>query len=130
MELTSKQKIIKEHKEDFTAALNAYLDKMYQLTDSYLEDNERKEFLTPDEKVENFVKELIEDEKKYEDVRRKILDNDFNLSVIEIQYAALAMAYCIIRFDKHIEEVEIAKKNAIELYKQIETQEIPNIKIN
>lgn len=130
MELTSKQKIIEEHKEDFTAALNAYLDKMYQLTDSYLEDNERKEFLTPDEKVENFVKELIEDEKKYEDVRRKILDNDFNLSVIEIQYAALAMAYCIIRFDKHIEEVEIAKKNAIDLYKQIETQEIPNIKIN
>ena len=118
--------VIREHKDDFVAALNAYLDRMYGMTETYLEENgDVKDFLSADEKLENFVKELKEDEEKYEKVRRKILDNDFELSPTEIQLAGLAMAYCIIRFDKHIEEVQIAKQNAIEIYNQIKEIDIP-----
>lgn len=120
MNIEEKIGLIKEHKADFLSALTAYLDKMYDMTDSYLnEDGDLKEFLDPDEKVQNFIKEIVEDEEKYEIIRKKIIDEDFNLSLYEVNLIGLAMAYISIRFDKYMEEIKKAKEKAQELYKAL-----------
>lgn len=116
MNVQEKINVIKEHKADFISALNAYLDSMYNMTDSYLDENgDLKDFLEPDEKAQAFVKELLDDEKKYENVRQKILNDDFELSLYEINLAGLAMAYVAIRFSNLIEALNKTKDQATEL---------------
>lgn len=116
MNVQEKRNVIKEHKADFISALNAYLDSMYNMTDSYLDENgDLKDFLEPDEKAQAFVKELLDDEKKYESVRQKILNDDFELSLYEINLAGLAMAYIAIRFSNMIEAFNKTKDQATHL---------------
>lgn len=92
--MEEKIQIIKENRDAAIAALNSYLDKIYGLTDQYFtSDGILKEGLTKDEKLENFLLELKEDASKYETVRRKIIDEDYNLSLIDINYIALAFTY-------------------------------------
>ena len=86
--------LIKENKDAAVAALNSYLDKIYNLTDQYFnEDNQLKEGLTKDEKLEKFLIELKNDASKYESVRRKLIDENYDLSLKEINYVALAFTY-------------------------------------
>lgn len=96
--MISKIYLIRDNKEPAIAALNNYLDRIYKLTDDYFENGKLKEGLTPDEKIEKFVLELREDAEKYENVRRKLINNDFNLSVVEINHIALAFVYMIERW--------------------------------
>lgn len=92
--MEEKIQIIKENRDAVIAALNSYLDKIYNLTDQYFtEDNQLKEGLTKDEKLEKFLLELREDASKYESVRRKIIDEDYDLSLIDINHVALAFTY-------------------------------------
>lgn len=92
--MEEKIQLIKENKDAAVAALNAYLDKIYDLTDKYFtEDNQLKEGLTKDEKLEKFLMELKNDASKYESVRRKLLDENYDLSLKEINYVALAFTY-------------------------------------
>lgn len=92
--MEEKIQLIKENKDAAVAALNAYLDKIYNLTDQYFtEDNQLKEGLTKDEKLEKFLMELKNDASKYESVRRKLLDENYDLSLKEINYVALAFTY-------------------------------------
>lgn len=92
--MEEKIQLIKENKDAAVAALNSYLDKIYNLTDQYFtEDNQLKEGLTKDEKLEKFLIELRDDASKYESVRRKIIDEDYNLSLIDINHIALAFTY-------------------------------------
>ena len=92
--MEEKIQLIKENKDAAVAALNAYLDKIYELTDKYFtEDNQLKEGLTKDEKLEKFLIELKNDASKYESVRRKLLDENYDLSLKEINYVALAFTY-------------------------------------
>ena len=92
--MEEKIQLIKENKDAAVAALNSYLDKIYDLTDKYFtEDNQLKEGLTKDEKLEKFLMELKNDVSKYESVRRKLLDENYDLSLKEINYVALAFAY-------------------------------------
>ena len=71
-----------------------HLDKIYNLTGQYFtEDNQLKEGLTKDEKLEKFLIELKNDASKYESVRRKLLDENYDLSLKEINYVALAFTY-------------------------------------
>ena len=92
--MEEKIQLIKENKNAAVAALNAYLDKIYNLTDQYFtEDNQLKEGLTKDEKLEKFLMELKNDASKYESVRRKLLDENYDLSLKEINYVALAFTY-------------------------------------
>lgn len=92
--MEEKIQIIKENKDAAIAALNSYLDKIYGLTDQYFtSDGKLKEGLTKDEKLEKFLLELKEDASKYEFVRRKIIDEDYNLSLIDINHIALAFTY-------------------------------------
>ena len=92
--MEEKIQLIKENKDAAVAALNAYLDKIYELTDKYFtEDNQLKEGLTKDEKLEKFLIELKNDASKYESVRRKLIDENYGLSLKEINYVALAFTY-------------------------------------
>lgn len=92
--MEEKIQLIKENKDAAVAALNSYLDKIYGLTDQYFTgDGKLKEGLTKDEKLEKFLLELREDASKYESVRRKIIDEDYNLSLIDINHVALAFTY-------------------------------------
>lgn len=92
--MEEKIQLIKENKDAAVAALNSYLDKIYNLTDKYFtEDNQLKEGLTKDEKLEKFLMELKNDASKYESVRRKLLDENYDLSLKEINYVALAFTY-------------------------------------
>lgn len=92
--MEEKIQIIKENRDAAIAALNSYLDKIYGLTDQYFtSDGILKEGLTKDEKLEKFLLELKEDASKYESVRRKIIDEDYDLSLIDINHVALAFTY-------------------------------------
>ena len=92
--MEEKIQLIKENKDAAVAALNSYLDKIYDLTDKYFtEDNQLKEGLTKDEKLEKFLIELKNDASKYESVRRKLIDENYDLSLKEINYVALAFTY-------------------------------------
>ena len=92
--MEEKIQLIKENKDAAVAALNSYLDKIYNLTDRYFtEDNQLKEGLTKDEKLEKFLIELRNDASKYETVRRKLLDENYDLSLKDINYVALAFTY-------------------------------------
>ena len=92
--MEEKIQIIKDNRDAAIAALNSYLDKIYGLTDQYFtSDGILKEGLTKDEKLEKFLLELKEDASKYESVRRKIIDEDYNLSLIDINHVALAFRY-------------------------------------
>ena len=92
--MEEKIQLIKENKDAAVAAINSYLDKIYNLTDQYFtEDNQLKEGLTKDEKLEKFLMELKNDASKYESVRRKLIDENYDLSLKEINYVALAFTY-------------------------------------
>lgn len=101
---------MKIHKEDSIAALNKYLDCLYNTTNKFLTDEgELNEALFESEKIAGFIKELIEDEKKYESVRRKIMDNDFNLSLTEINLVALSFVFVDTRLKNYIKQFEKAR---------------------
>lgn len=92
--MEEKIQLIKENKDAAIAALNSYLDKIYNLTDQYFtKDNQLKEGLTKDEKLEKFLIELKNDASKYESVRLKLIDENYDLSLKEINYVALAFTY-------------------------------------
>lgn len=57
--MTEKQTLIEKNKEAIITALNAYLDKIYNLYETYFNENgSLKEGLTPDKKLESFIKDL------------------------------------------------------------------------
>lgn len=112
MTIEEKIQIIKEYKTSALAALNSYLDRIYDLTDKYFnEDGTLKEGLTRDEKLETFLLELKADAKKYEDVRKKIIDEDFNLSLKEINLIALSFVYVQTSWEKMINNLNAAIEN-------------------
>lgn len=90
----SKIELVKQYKETAIAALNSYLDSMYNLTDKYF-DKEGKMLPLPEknEKVENFINEVRTDTQKYESVRRKLIDENFDLSLYEINLVALSLLF-------------------------------------
>lgn len=94
--------LIRDNKDAAIAALNNYLDRIYKLTEDYFEDGKLKEGLTSDEKIEKFVLELRHDAEKYENVRRKLINNDFNLSLVEINHIALAFVYMVERWKNEV----------------------------
>jgi hypothetical protein len=116
MTLQEKQSLIKESKEAAIAALNAYLDAVYNLTDDYFdEEGNLLDYLSEDEKLENFVKSLRSNTKDYENVRAKLINNDFNLSLFEINIVMLSFYYIDNRWKSQIEQLKIARNEAQKL---------------
>ncbi len=109
-----KIEIIKENKEFFIKSLNSYLDSIYNLVDNYFDENGNlKEGLTPDIKIETFIKGFKDEAQKFEKVRRKLIDNDFNLSLFEVNLIVASLIFImgvlekdIDNFTKRLEEVK------------------------
>lgn len=128
MSTEKKINAIKENKDAAIAALNSYLDTLYGMTDQYFDENgDLKEGLERDEKVESLIKSMREDAKKYESIRRKLMDSDFNLSLVEIAYVGLSFVFAGTAMEKQIKNLTLAQKSIksiIEVLMEGETQNV------
>lgn len=115
--MIEKINLIRDNRDATVAALNVYLDKIYNLTDSYFDNGVLKKELTPDEKLQNFLLELRDDAQKFEAVRKKIIDNDFNLSLKEINYVALAFTFLSESWQNQIKNLTTAREQAQQIIK-------------
>ena len=90
-----KLELVKILKGAIETSLNLYLDKIYNLTDKYFDENgDLKSGLTPDLKLEKMLKSTRRDASNYEKVRRKIIDSDYeSLTLVDINYIALSLIY-------------------------------------
>ena len=138
--LIQKINYIKENKESAILALTSYIDSIYNLTNEYFDNviqedengNERivrvlKQGLIPDEKAENFIKELNIDAEGYEKIRGKLQKNDFNLSLVEVTRIGLSFVYSGAIIEKRIKAYNQALaeiQKAIEIFIDKDTQNI------
>lgn len=106
--MVEKINLIRDNRDAAIAALNVYLDKIYKLTEDYFEDGKLKEGLSSDAKLEKFILELRDDATKFESVRRKLIDNDFNLSLEEVNYVALGFVYMAESWQSQIKNLTLA----------------------
>lgn len=120
MTIEEKIQIIKNYKSSAVAALNSYLDRIYNLTDKYFnEDNTLKEGLTEDTKLETFLLELKKDASNYEEVRRKLIDDNFDLSLKEINFIALSFVYVQTSWEKQVENLNRSIKDIKQIISQL-----------
>ena len=113
MSINKKIFIIQQNKEAAIAALNNYLDYIYSLHERFFEkDDTLKEGLTKDPSAEELILSSKNNADKFESVRRKLLDDDFNLSLSEINYIALGFLFSLIRMKNQISDL---KKLSLEL---------------
>ena len=110
--MVEKINLIRDNRDAAIAALNVYLDKIYKLTEDYFEDGKLKEGLSSDAKLEKFILELRDDTTKFETVRRKLIDNDFNLSLEEVNYVALGFVYMAESWQSQIKNLTLAVEQA------------------
>ena len=110
--MVEKINLIRDNRDAAIAALNVYLDKIYKLTDDYFEDGKLKEGLSSDAKLEKFILEIRDDATKFESVRRKLIDNDFNLSLEEVNYIALGFVYMAESWQSQIKNLTLAVEQA------------------
>lgn len=117
--MVEKINLIRDNREAAIAALNVYLDKIYKLTDDYFENGKLKEGLTPDAKLEKFILELRDDADKFEFVRRKLINNDFNLSLEEVNYVGLGFVYMAESWQSQIKNLTLAAEQAQAIIKTL-----------
>lgn len=120
MTLEEKIELIKEFQEPAIAALERYLDSIYNLTDEYFnESGQLIEGLTPDEKVENFIKETRAEAQKFEAVRHKLVNKDFNLSLFEVNLIAAVFLFVQQVWEKDIKKLQKANEEAKKVYERL-----------
>lgn len=121
MNLNEKIELVKEFKEPAIAAMNNYLDLIYSLSEKYFEENGKlKEGLERNEKVEKFVKDLKDESAvKYENIRHKLLKDDFNLSLYEINLITSVFIYVKEVWIKDIKKLEGAIKETEEIIEKL-----------
>lgn len=120
MTLEEKQKLISENKDQAVTAVTTYLDSIYSVKEQFLtEDGELKEDLPRDEKAEEFVKSVQKDAKDYEIIRRKLIDGDFNLSLLETTRVALAFMFMSVQSERLIKQMISMKEIADGLVEQL-----------
>lgn len=115
-----KIKVITENSEVIKASINAYLDSIYELSEKYF-DSEGKllEGLPSDQKALNFINSIKDDAPKYENLRRKIMDGDFNLSLSEIALCGLSVIFMKIQFERQINKLEQARLRSEDIIKDL-----------
>lgn len=120
MTLEEKQKLISENKDQAVTAVTTYLDSIYSVKEQFLtEDGELKEDLLRDEKAEEFVKSIQKDAKDYEIIRRKLIDGDFNLSLLETTRVALAFTFMSVQSERLIKQMISMKEIVDGLVEQL-----------
>lgn len=124
MNLQEKIEYVKKNKPTAVAALNKVLDRIYDIKDKFFDDEENlKEGLERDEKAEKELHSLFRDAEKYEEVRQKLLDDDFNLSLAEVNYIGLSYFYLIANWENMIKRLKKAITEAEDGYKKLTEKE-------
>ena len=120
MTVEQKIEIVKEFNEAAIAALNSYLDSLYNMTDEYFDEKgDLIEGLTSDKKVEAFIKSLRDESVKFENIRRKLINKDFKLSLYEINLIAAAFVFVSGVWEKDITKLQKAKEEADKVIKNL-----------
>lgn len=128
MTIQEKRDLIKANKDAAVAALNAYLDQIYNLTDTFFdEEGKRLAVLSPDQKLEDFITSTRSDAARYEKVREKVSKNDFNLSLLEINEVGLAFLYVLIVWEKQINNLRAASDQAKTIFNSLVDKESKSI---
>lgn len=117
--MEEKIKLVLDNKDAALAAVESYLDKMYDLTSMFLDEGELKEGLPRDEKAESFIKSLLDDEKNLEGIRRKLIDFPDTLDIVDVNRIGLAFFFCAENLRKQSEQLAAAQKTAEEISKAI-----------
>ena len=116
MSINKKIYMIQQNKEAAIAALNNYLDYIYHLHDLFFEENDQlKEGLERDEQAENLILSTKDQADRFENIRQKLINDDFNLSLTEINYIALGFLFSSIRMKKRIKDLETANRELVDL---------------
>lgn len=139
MNKEEKIEYIKENSEIILIALNSYLDSLYTIVEKYFdrkvdEDNsikwELKEGLENDPKLEKAILDAKETSIEYEKVRNKIINKDFNLSLVEIAQAGIACNFLKVILDKQYTYVYNSQQLIKEIISNLTSgEELNNIKI-
>ena len=95
--------LVDNEKAEALACINAYLDKMYEVTQGY---EEFKDEIDTTDKIGNFVAGTVEEIDKYEALRMKIT-KDEELDLVEINLITLAFLFVIANF----RDVSVAYQN-------------------
>lgn len=120
MTVEEKIEIIKSNKRFIVGALNVYLDSIYNLTDDFFDENMKlKSFLPEDDKTQQYLLELREKAEYYEKVRAKLLSDDFNLTLVEINYINLTLLYSAISMEKEVKKIQNSISTAKNIYNNL-----------
>lgn len=130
--LEEKITLIKNSKDSVVAALNAYLDRIYNLTDPFFKNNELVDVSNINEILNkngeevgdtknflDFIKSFRNSTNDFENVRKKILSDDFNLSAKDISYVEIAFTYTGTVFNRKIKELQEAINLNNEILKKL-----------
>lgn len=107
MDLKEKIEIVKNYKDSFIASLERWLDYAYPT----LEEKGKDKSFNKEE-----YSSIIEDS---ENLRRKLLMEDFDLSLKEINKLALVQVFIISLWRKNIEATKIAIKETEKIIKDL-----------
>lgn len=113
----NKIELVKENKDAIVAAFNFYLDFLDGLLpedSSTLEENVAD---LPDN-LKEVLKSSYERVQQYESIRQKIINNDFNLSTVELDYTGLMLFFWGAMTKNHIAKLQKAVEIAADLEQQ------------
>lgn len=120
--------VIQENKSAVLAALNSYMDYIYNLHDTFFEDNGvLKEGLSHDNQIEELITSSKDRLTVFENIRKKITANDFNLSLVEINYIGLAFLFTSLSFKKQLENLQRAIELSDSIYNSLTEGKIHKI---
>lgn len=120
--------VIQENKSAVLAALNSYMDYIYNLHDTFFEDNgDLKEGLSHDNQIEELITSSKDRLTVFENIREKITANDFNLSLVEINYIGLAFLFTSLSFKKQLENLQRAIELSDSIYNSLTEGKIHKI---
>ena len=106
MTFNEKVNTIKKWKDPIVTALNMVLDSYYELIVNYTEGADHssvdlKKNLPED--LAPLIKDIKSDIDKYNEIRRKLLADDFSVTPLEVGYINNALTFAMIKFDKIID---------------------------
>lgn len=106
MTFNEKVNTIKKWKDPIVTALNMVLDSYYELIVNYTEGADHsstKLNKNLPEDLAPLIKDIKSDIDKYNEIRRKLLADDFSVTPLEVGYINNALTFAMIRFDKIID---------------------------
>lgn len=118
--LSKKIEIVRKNKDPALAALESVTDRIYDYTDTFL--NKEGNLMTAklgDYRAQQYFLNLREDAKKYESVRSKLLNDNFDLSLSEVNYVALSFFYCEKNLQDQADAMLKAASFAHDLYEEL-----------